>query len=100
MTLAWPFTAGLLRSRTGTIGRAIRGRAPISCPGARQTRGVSRPTGLTHVATVSFLASRAAPAAQFWLALGGGLALARAAREQGARTGFGAALAAMLQTVA
>ena len=57
-------------------------------------------TGLAHVATVSFLASRAAPSAQFWLALGGGLALARAAYERGARTGYGASLAAMLQTVA
>jgi hypothetical protein len=57
-------------------------------------------TGLTHVAAVSFLASRAAPSAQFWLALGGGIALARAAAERGARTGFGASLAAMLQTVA
>ena len=52
------------------------------------------------MATVSFLASRAAPSAQFWLALGGGLALARAAYERGARTGYGASLAAMLQTVA
>jgi hypothetical protein len=57
-------------------------------------------TGLAHVATVSFLASRAAPSAQFWLALGGGLALARAAQMRGARAGYGASLAAMLQTVA
>jgi hypothetical protein len=56
--------------------------------------------GLAHVATVSFLASRAAPSAQFWLALGGGIGLARAAAERGARIGFGASLAAMLQTVA
>jgi hypothetical protein len=58
------------------------------------------PTGLAHVATVSFLASRAAPSAQFWLALGGGLSLARAAQARGARAGYGASLAAMLQTVA
>ncbi len=57
-------------------------------------------TGLTHVATVSFLASRAAPSLQFFFALGGGIALARAAQQRGARTGYGAALASMLQTVA
>jgi len=58
------------------------------------------PTGLTHVATVSFLASRAAPSLQFFFALGGGIALARSAAERGARTGYGVALASMLQTVA
>ena len=63
-------------------------------------RGRVLPTGLTHVATVSFLASRAAPSLQFFFALGGGIALARAARTRGARVGYGAALASMLQTVA
>src|SRR5687767_13773956 len=57
-------------------------------------------TGLAHVATVSFLASRAAPSLQFFFALGGGIALARSAARQGARTGYGTALASMLQTVA
>jgi hypothetical protein len=57
-------------------------------------------TGLAHVATVSFLASRAAPSLQFFFALGGGIALARSAERQGARTGYGTALASMLQTVA
>jgi hypothetical protein len=57
-------------------------------------------TGLTHVATVSFLASRAAPSLQFFFALGGGMALARSAQRDGARIGYGAALASMLQTVA
>jgi hypothetical protein len=57
-------------------------------------------TGLAHVATVSFLASRAAPSLQFFFALGGGMALARAALLQGARTGYGMAIASMLQTVA
>jgi hypothetical protein len=52
------------------------------------------------VATVSFLASRAAPSLQFFFALGGGIALARAAMRQGARIGYGTALASMLQTVA
>ena len=58
------------------------------------------PTGLAHVATVSFLAARAAPSAQFWLALAGGIALARTAALNGLRTGYGASVAAMLQTVA
>ncbi len=57
-------------------------------------------TGLAHVATVSFLASRAAPSLQFFFALGGGIALARASAERSARIGYGAALASMLQTVA
>jgi len=56
--------------------------------------------GLAHVATVSFLASRAAPSLQFFFALGGGIALARSALLSGARAGYGTALAAMLQTVA
>jgi hypothetical protein len=55
---------------------------------------------LSHVATVSFLASRAAPSLQFFFALGGGIALARAAMRDGARIGYGTALASMLQTVA
>jgi hypothetical protein len=57
-------------------------------------------TGLAHVATVSFLASRAAPSLQFFFALGGGIALARSAEQRDARTGYGTALASMLQTVA
>jgi hypothetical protein len=57
-------------------------------------------TGLAHVATVSFLASRATPSAQFWVALSGGVALARAASVAGLRAGYGASAAAMLQTVA
>ena len=58
------------------------------------------PTGLAHVATVTFLAARAAPSAQFWLALAGGIGLARTAALKGARIGYGASAAAMLQTVA
>jgi hypothetical protein len=56
--------------------------------------------GLAHVATVSFLASRAAPSLQFFFALGGGISLARAAFHGGTRAGYGISLAAMLQTVA
>jgi hypothetical protein len=62
--------------------------------------GEPAPTGLAHVATVSFLASRAAPSLQFFFALGGGMALARSAQRRGVRTGYGTALASMLQTVA
>jgi hypothetical protein len=58
------------------------------------------PTGLAHVATVSFLAARAAPSASFWLALAGGIGLARATTLHGLRTGYGASAAAMLQTIA
>jgi hypothetical protein len=58
------------------------------------------PTGLAHVATASFLASRASPTAGFWIALAGGVALARAAERRGPRVGYGASLAAMLETVA
>jgi hypothetical protein len=62
--------------------------------------GRDETTGLAHVATVSFLASRAAPSLQFFFALGGGIALARSAQRRDARTGYGTALASMLQTVA
>ena len=56
--------------------------------------------GLARVATVSFLASRAAPSGGFAIALAGGVALARGAQCRGARQGYGASLAAMLETVA
>jgi hypothetical protein len=58
------------------------------------------PTGLAHVATVSFLAARAAPSMQFWIALAGGIGLARTAALHGLRIGYGASAASMLQTVA
>jgi hypothetical protein len=58
------------------------------------------PSGLAHVATASFLASRISPTAGFWIALAGGLALARIGEQHGARVGYGASIAAMLQTVA
>src|SRR6266545_7525123 len=56
--------------------------------------------GLAHVATVSFLASRAVPSVGFWVALAGGVALARAALRDGVRRGYGASVAATLQTIA
>ena len=58
------------------------------------------PAGLAHVATVSFLASRVSPSGQFWLAIAGGMALARAAACGGWRAGYGVGIAAMLQTTA
>jgi hypothetical protein len=58
------------------------------------------PAGQAHVAVVSFLAARAAPSGGFWIALAGGVALARTAERRGARLGFGASAAAMLETVA
>ena len=58
------------------------------------------PAGPAHVAVVSFLASRAAPTGGFWIALAGGTAIAHVAQRRGARPGFGASVAAMLETVA
>jgi hypothetical protein len=66
-------------------------------------RGSSAPpdaVGPAHVGVVSFLAARAAPTGGFWIALAGGVALARVAERRGARLGFGASAAAMLETVA
>jgi hypothetical protein len=56
--------------------------------------------GPAHVGVVSFLAARAAPTGGFWIALAGGVALARVAERLGPRLGFGASAAAMLETVA
>jgi hypothetical protein len=58
------------------------------------------PSGPAHVATVSFLASRAAPTGGFWVALAGGVALARVAQRRGMREGYGASIAATLESVA
>jgi hypothetical protein len=62
--------------------------------------GQNESAGLAHLATVSFLASRASPTAGFWIALAGGVALARASVRRGGRIGYGASLAAMLETIA
>jgi hypothetical protein len=64
------------------------------------TAATAVPSGPAHVAVVSFLAARAAPVGGFWIALAGGVALARTAERRGARLGFGASIAAMLETVA
>jgi hypothetical protein len=58
------------------------------------------PAGPAHVATVSFLAARVTPTGGFWIGLAGGVALARVALRRGLRQGFGASVAAMLETVA
>lgn len=58
------------------------------------------PVGLAYVATVSFLASRVTPSGAFWLAIAGGIALARAGSSSGLRAGYGVGIAAMLQTTA
>jgi hypothetical protein len=56
--------------------------------------------GLAHISVVSFVAARSAPVGGFWIALAGGVALARAAQRFGARHGYGASVAATLQSVA
>jgi hypothetical protein len=56
--------------------------------------------GLAHVATASFLASRVVPTGGYAVALAGGVALARVAQVTGARIGYGASIAAMLQSIA
>ena len=63
-------------------------------------RPENEPAGLAHVGALSFLASRATPSGSFWVALAGGTALARAGQRLGARRGYGASFAAMIQTVA
>src|SRR6187455_1450662 len=67
---------------------------------ARPPSAPREAVGPAHVAVVSFLAARAAPVGGFWIALAGGLALARTSERRGARLGFGASIAAMLETVA
>jgi len=57
-------------------------------------------TGLAHVATASFLASRVVPTGGYAVALAGGVALARAAQVAGGRMGYGASIAAMIQSIA
>lgn len=56
--------------------------------------------GHAHVATASFLAARLAPGGGFMIALAGGLTLARLSARNGWRAGYGASIAATLQTVA
>lgn len=69
-------------------------------PSVRTDPEASPAAGPAHVAVVSFLASRVVPSGGFWLALAGGMALARISERRGARDGFGTSTAAMLETVA
>lgn len=71
-----------------------------SRPAAPASGADAEVLGLSHVASCSFLASRLAPSGAFWAALGGGVALARIAAQRGPRLGYGASLAAVVQTVA
>jgi hypothetical protein len=72
----------------------------IAGPCVRSDPEPAPAAGPAHVAVVSFLASRVVPSGGFWVALAGGLALARVSERRGARQGFGASIAAMLETVA
>lgn len=69
-------------------------------PSSVTTSDEKEVAGPAHVATVSFLASRAVPSGGFFVALAGGTALARVAQRRGGREGYGASVAAMLETVA
>lgn len=69
-------------------------------PDAEGRKLPAEAVGVAHVGAASFLASRLVPTGGFWVALAGGVALARAAQRHGARIGYGASMAAMLQTVA
>ena len=73
---------------------------PEGCPDAALVAGEDSAAGPAHVGTVSFLASRAVPSGGFWVALAGGMALARISQRRGAREGYGASVAATLETVA
>ena len=66
----------------------------------QQAADAATQAGLAHVATASFLASRVVPTGGYAVALAGGVALARAAQVAGARIGYGASIASMLQAVA
>jgi hypothetical protein len=82
-------------------GFAARAAATGEGPGRGSGSSAAEETpGLAHVATVSFLASRATPPIGFFVALAGGVALARIGQLRGGRWGYGASVAAMLQTVA
>jgi hypothetical protein len=73
---------------------------PAARPEGRDPARAAELTGLAEVAAVSFVAARAVPAQGFWVALAGGVAMARAGERHGPRRGYGASLAAMLESVA
>ena len=76
-----PGTGGSLRSPGGDRGPTC----PLGTDARRRRVLPGRPGG---------------PSGGFWVALAGGVALARVAERRGARQGFGAGVAAMLETVA
>ena len=77
------------------------GRALASVRAVAQAAApTSSSSGPAYVATVSFVASRAVPFGGFFVALPGGMALARVAQLRGLRQGFGASLATLIETVA
>jgi|GEM_PF-1591533 hypothetical protein len=83
--------------------RSAEASVPVAAGPAPDPSGASPASpdaGLAHVAAVSFLAARATPSGGFWITLAGGAALARAGERLGARRGYGASIAAMLQSVA
>ena len=67
---------------------------------ARDTDATEEASGLAHLAAVSYLGSRLAPTGGYWVALAGGVAVARAAARHGLRVGFGASMAGLAQSVA
>jgi hypothetical protein len=67
--------------------------------GGRTTDDRRATAGLAHVASLAFLATRVAPPLGFPLSVAGGTALARAGAGS-LRSGYGVALAAVLETVA
>jgi hypothetical protein len=73
---------------------------PSPMPDDQPAAEAAAQAGLAHVATASFLASRVVPTGGYAVALAGGVALARAAQVAGARIGYGASIAALLQSVA
>lgn len=66
----------------------------------KERTDLEAPAALAHVATLAFVAARAAPPVGFPLALAGGVALARGGRRFTGRVAYGIALAAMVETAA
>ncbi|HEV2060144.1 MAG TPA: hypothetical protein VGR11_12370, partial [Solirubrobacteraceae bacterium] len=69
---------------------------PSPRPGLERERTLA---GLANVAALTFLAARAVPGG-FVVALAGGVPLARAAHRHGARAGYAAAGASLIETMA
>jgi len=69
-------------------------------PSDPTTSDATDASGLAHLAAVSYLGSRLAPTGGYWVALAGGVAVARAAARHGLRVGYGASMAGLAQSVA